>query len=95
MFGGEIFADAPDFIDDRVPGHNLFSHEFFRCADDRAVIPEFPADQGKCSGIRGIRNMHAIPGHQKIYSMHRRDSDVRSVRSGFAWDFAGSQNARG
>jgi hypothetical protein len=93
--GGKILADAPNFIDYGVPGHKLFSHEFFRCSDDRAVIPVVPADQGKCPGVRRIRNVHAIPRHQEIHSMHRCDGDVRSVRRGLARDFAGSQDAGG
>src|SRR3989442_644825 len=36
VLGGKVLADAPDFIDYGVPRHELFSHEFFRCADDRA-----------------------------------------------------------
>jgi hypothetical protein len=38
MLGGQILADTPDFIDNRILGHKLFSHEFFRCTDDRAVV---------------------------------------------------------
>jgi hypothetical protein len=63
MPGGEDFADATNFIDNGIADHKLFSHEFFRCADDRAVIPMLSADQGKCPDVRGIRNMDAIPGH--------------------------------
>jgi len=74
---------------------NLFSHEFFRCADDRAVIPMLPTDQGKCPGIGRVRNVHAIPSHQKIHSMHRCNRDMGRVRSGLARDFAGRQDAGG
>jgi hypothetical protein len=61
---------------------NLFSHEFFLCADDRTLASMLPADRGKRPGISRIRNMHAIPGQQKIHSMHRCNRDVRSIRSG-------------
>ena len=62
--GGFVLANAPYFIDDGVPGHDLLSHEFFRRADDRTFIRMLPADEGKRLGIRRIRNVHAIPGYQ-------------------------------
>jgi hypothetical protein len=34
-----LLANAPDFINDGIPYHDLFSHEFFRRADDRTFTP--------------------------------------------------------
>ena len=53
--GCKILADAPDFVDDRIADHKLFSHQFFRCADDRTLISMLPADQGKCPGVGRVR----------------------------------------
>jgi len=52
-----------------------------------------PADEGKWLGNRRIRNVDAIPGYQKIHSVHRCDGDVGCVSSSLARDFAGGQNA--
>lgn len=35
--GRFVLAKAPDFIDDGVPQHDLFSHEFFWRADNRTL----------------------------------------------------------
>ncbi len=31
IFGGQILADTPDFLDNRIVEHVLFWHEFFGC----------------------------------------------------------------
>ncbi len=51
-----------------------------------------PAHKRKCLGIRGIRNVHAIPGQQEVHSVHGRDGDVRTVRCSLARDLPGRQN---
>jgi hypothetical protein len=51
VLAGFFLANAPDFIDDGVPRHELFSHWFFRYADDRAFTRILPADQGQRLGI--------------------------------------------
>jgi len=93
VLGGFVLANAPNFIDYGVPRHELFSHEFFRCADNRAFTRMLSADQDKCFGIRRIRNVHAIPGYQEIHSVHGCDGDMRSDGGSLARDLAGGQNA--
>ena len=87
-----LLANAPDFINDGIPHHDLFSHEFFRRADDRTFTPMLTADQRKGFRNRRVRNMYAIPSYQEIHSMYGCDGDVRGVGSGLTGDFAGCQN---
>ena len=92
VLGGFVLANAPNFIDDRVPRHELFSHERFRRAEDRTFTRMHPSDGGKRPGNRRIRNMHAISGYLEIHSVHGCDGDVRRAGSSPARDLAGGQN---
>jgi hypothetical protein len=44
VLGGLFLAGAPDFIDDGVAGHYLFSEQFLGRADDRAFACVFPTN---------------------------------------------------
>jgi hypothetical protein len=58
-----LLANAPDFINDGIPYHDLFSHELFRRADDRTFTPMLTADQRKGFRNRRVRNVNAIPSY--------------------------------
>jgi hypothetical protein len=45
VLGRFLLANAPDFINDGISRHDLFSHEFFRCADNRAFTALLTADR--------------------------------------------------
>ena len=67
------------------PGHArpLVSHELFRRAKDRHLIPQFLADPGQPSGTFGVRDVAAVPRQQIVHSVYRRNRDVECVRHGF------------
>jgi hypothetical protein len=53
VLGRLLLANVPDFINDGIPYHDLFSHEFFRRADD---------DIHTHAGGRSTQEIHSMYG---------------------------------
>ena len=69
-FRRERFTDSADFVDYWVGWHGSCSHQFFGRANPRAFKPVVAANLGDLGGHFGVRDMGAVPSHEKIDSMH-------------------------